>query len=169
MAYARTCHTQFPLPRAAPSIKNPKSTGDQTWAHLEVPEENPPRRRHCKPPPMRFPWRYKPVSVMAVFRCMDHVPSQRGHIDEGVWFVMRGDVVNSILTEIRRPYRYIPRRTYQRARDGLRRPCYQPQQTCHSSHICWVKSQLSSVIASQGVLRRTCRQAWWRSDQASSQ
>ena len=44
---------------------------------------------------------------MAVFQSMNHIPGQRGHVDESVRFVMRRDVVNSILAEISRTHRRI--------------------------------------------------------------
>ena len=67
-------------------------------------EERPPRRRRYKPLLTRLPWHCGSVSVVEVFRYMNHIPGQRGHINEGVGFIMRGDVVDGVLAEIRRTY-----------------------------------------------------------------
>lgn len=108
VAYARTCRTRFRLLRTTHSTENPRSKSGKPRMRLLGSKEYPPRIRHCKLLPRRLPWHYKSVSVTAAFRYMNRIPGQRGHIDECVRFVMRGDVVNSVFGEIRRTNRRIP-------------------------------------------------------------
>jgi len=104
---------------------------------------------------------------MAMFHSMNNIPGQRGYIDERVRFVMRGDVVNSILAEISRAHR---RTQGGGVPESTRRPSASVLSTSTDlPFIVYMLDKLSALIGFPSTSGRTRRQVWWRSDRASSQ
>ena len=96
VAYARICHIRLHPLHITHSTENRKSA-KLRFERIHEPSEATYREHPAvNLTQSDFYSTREPVSVTAVFCYMNHIPCQRGYIDEGVWLVMRRNVVNGI-------------------------------------------------------------------------